>query len=98
MKHPPPLGSEELQVALSGLPGWTCRDDALERTFTFPDFSAALGFIVRVGLVVERLDHHPEIHNVYSRVTLRLNTHSAGSRVTARDVELAGAIQAVAAV
>lgn len=95
MKHPPPLGPEELQRAQAELPGWVCRDDALERTFEFSDFSAALGFIVRVGLAAERLDHHPEIHNVYSRVALRLNTHAAGGKVTRLDVDLARAISAL---
>lgn len=88
-----PLGSDEIQRALAGLPGWTHRGDALERVFQFPDFSAALGFIVRVGVEAERLNHHPDLHNVYSRVTLRLNTHDAGGKVTQRDLDLAQAIQ-----
>ncbi len=88
-----PLAMEEIGRALTGLPGWEFRDDALERTLKFDDFSAALGFIVRVGIEAERLNHHPDIHNVYSRVTLRLNTHEAGGKVTPRDVDLARAIQ-----
>lgn len=92
MKHPPPLGPDEIQRAQSELAGWICREEALERTFVFSDFSAALGFIVRVGLAAERLDHHPEIHNVYSRVVLRLNTHAAGGKVTRLDVDLARTI------
>ena len=87
------LGSEDIQRALQGLQGWTHRDDALERTFEFSDFSAALGFIVRVGVEAERLNHHPELHNVYSRVTLRLNSHDVGGKVTERDIRLARAIQ-----
>jgi len=96
MPHPPPLASDAIERALRDLPGWTWHDDALERTLTFPDFSEALGFIVRVGLAAERLDHHPEIHNVYARVALRLNTHAAGNKVTARDVDLARAIRTLA--
>ncbi|MBE2215816.1 MAG: 4a-hydroxytetrahydrobiopterin dehydratase [Opitutaceae bacterium] len=91
-----PLDPEEIQKTLAGLPGWTWSREALERCFTFADFSAALGFIVRVGLAAERLDHHPEIHHVYARVVLRLNTHAAGDKVTMRDVALARAIQDLA--
>jgi 4a-hydroxytetrahydrobiopterin dehydratase len=51
--------------------------------------------MTRVALEAETLDHHPDWRNVYNRVTLRLNTHSAGSKVTAQDVELAGKIQKI---
>jgi len=88
-----PLAMEEIGQALTGLPGWEYRDDSLERTLKFADFSAALGFLVRVGIEAERFNHHPEIHNVYATVTLRLKTHDAGGRVTRRDVDLAQAIQ-----
>lgn len=91
-----PLAAGEIDQVLTGLPGWEHRDGALERTLKFRDFSAALGFLVRVGIEAERLDHHPEIHNAYSRVTLRLNTHDAGGAVTQRDVDLARAIQKLA--
>lgn len=96
MSRSKPLDSAGIAQALAALPGWEHREDALERTFQFPDFSAALGFIVRVGVEAERLDHHPDLRNVYGRVTLRLNTHDAGGRVTERDVALAHAIQKVA--
>lgn len=89
----PPLGADEIQQALNALSGWSWKQDALEKVFEFPDFSAALGFIVRVGVEAERLNHHPDLHNVYARVTLRLNTHDAGGKVTARDVKLAQAIE-----
>ncbi len=91
------METTEIDEALSGLPGWVHRDGALERTFTFDDFPAALAFIVRVGIEAEKRDHHPDLHNVYSRVTLRLSSHDAGGRVTARDLDLARAIQAFAA-
>lgn len=86
------LARDEIEQALADLPGWAYREEALERTLKFADFSAALGFLVRVGIEAERLNHHPEIHNVYATVTLRLNTHEAGGRVTRRDVDLARAI------
>ncbi len=78
-----------MEKALAGLPGWTHEDDALTREFVFPSFRDALAWMVRAGFVAEALDHHPEWTNVYRTVRVRLNTHSAGGRVTALDVELA---------
>jgi len=88
-----PLSTNELAAALRDLPGWSTAGDALEKTFTFGDFSEALGFIVRLGVEAERLNHHPHLTNVWNRVTLRLNTHDAGNKVTARDVALARAVE-----
>lgn len=87
------LSKGELDEVLGSLPGWTAKDDALEKTFTFADFSAALGFIVRVGVEAERINHHPHLTNVWNRVTLRLNTHDAGNKITERDVKLARAVE-----
>lgn len=90
---PSPLSAAKRVVALRTLPGWRAVDSALEKSFAFSDFSAALGFIVRVGLEAERLNHHPHLTNVWNRVTLRLNTHDAGDKITARDVALARAVE-----
>jgi 4a-hydroxytetrahydrobiopterin dehydratase len=90
-----PLDSDAIESALSDLPGWSRADDSLEKTFKFDGFPAALAFIVRVGFEAEALDHHPEIQNVYDKVTLGLSTHDAGDRVTEMDVELAGRIEAI---
>ncbi len=68
--------------------GWSEVDGALERTFTFPDFRAALGFVNRVGELAEAENHHPDIAVHYNRVTLRWWTHTAGG-ITDRDVDLA---------
>ncbi len=78
-----------MEKALAGLPGWTHEGDALTREFVFPSFRDALAWMVRAGFEAEALDHHPEWTNVYRTVRVRLNTHSAGGRVTALDVELA---------
>ena len=90
-----PLTTAEIQSALGALPGWSFERDALAKTFKFGDFREALSFMVRVGLEAEAMDHHPEWTNVYNRVAIRLNTHDAGGRVTAKDLELARKIQAV---
>ena len=84
-----PLSPEELAGLLEEIPLWSVQDDALCRTFRFSDFVQALGFIVKVGLLAEKADHHPEIRNVYHTVWLRLSTHDAGNTVTTRDIRLA---------
>ena len=91
-----PLTKEAITEALVHLPGWKNDGDALEKTFVMRDFSEALGFIVRVGVEAERINHHPEINNVWSRITFRLSTHSVGDKVTELDVQLAEAIEKVA--
>jgi len=63
--------------------------DAIQRTFRFSDFTAAFGFMTRMALMAEKLDHHPEWFNVYNRVDVTLTTHDAGG-VTELDVTLAG--------
>jgi 4a-hydroxytetrahydrobiopterin dehydratase len=90
-----PLGPEEIQAALGDLPGWTLQHDALAKTFTFGSFREAMGFMVRAAFEAEAMDHHPDWTNVYNRVAIRLNTHDAGGKVTAKDLALARKIQAI---
>jgi 4a-hydroxytetrahydrobiopterin dehydratase len=75
--------------------GWEEVDDALEQTFTFKDFRAALDFVNRVGELAEAHNHHPDIAIHYRKVTLRWWTHTAGG-ITDRDRELAAATSALA--
>jgi 4a-hydroxytetrahydrobiopterin dehydratase len=91
------LSAEARKSALTGLSGWSevAGRDAIQRTFTFKDFSEAFGFMARAALVAEKSDHHPEWRNVYKTVEVVLATHDAGG-VTARDVELAQAMNAIA--
>jgi len=87
------LTGEARRAALAKLAGWSEVEgrDAIGKTFVFADFNAAFGFMTRVALVAEKLDHHPEWFNVYKTVTVTLSTHDAGG-LTARDVELAQAM------
>jgi 4a-hydroxytetrahydrobiopterin dehydratase len=73
--------------------GWSLEDGgkALTRTFKFKDFSEAFGFLTRVALHAEKVDHHPEFTSVWNRVDFRLTSHDAGG-VTDRDRNLAQAI------
>ena len=78
--------------------GWTmvAGRDAIAKTFVFADFSAAFGWMTRVALVAEKLDHHPEWSNVYKTVQVTLSTHDAGG-LTGLDVALAQAMDRMAA-
>lgn len=97
MKSSPiPLTNAEIIEALTRLPGWRRDGDSLAKEFVFADFRAALGWMVRAGFEAEELDHHPEWTNVYRTVAVRLNTHSAGGRVTALDVKLAERLETLA--
>jgi len=93
------LTGEARRAALAGLPGWTEVQgrDAIAKSFKFADFNAAFGFMTRVALMAEKLDHHPEWFNVYNKVDVTLATHDAGG-VTERDVTLAGFIDQAARV
>lgn len=88
-----PLTVEEITRACGALAGWTYEGDALTKTFRFDTFREAIGFMIRVAFEAEALNHHPDWSNVYNRVTVRLNTHDAGGKVTQKDVELAQHIQ-----
>ncbi len=90
-----PLNRAKIETALAGLPGWTFKRDALAKNFQFKDFREAMGFMVRAAFEAEAMNHHPEWTNVYNRVSVRLNTHDAGGKVTAKDVELAGRIEKI---
>lgn len=92
----PPLTLSEIEHALTHLPGWTWDRDALAKTLVFGGFREAMGFMLRAGFEADALDHHPEWTNVYNKVSIRLTTHEAGDKVTAKDVALAGRIRDIA--
>lgn len=83
--------------ALARLKGWSevAGRDAISKTFTFRDFNEAFGFMTRVALIAEKMDHHPEWSNVYKTVMVTLSTHDAGG-LTERDIELAEAMDRLA--
>lgn len=89
------LTQSQIQEALQGLDGWSVEHAKLLKIYKLKDFKAALAFINQVGAEAERLDHHPEIHNSWNRVTLRLCTHDAGGQITEKDLTLARAIQSI---
>jgi 4a-hydroxytetrahydrobiopterin dehydratase len=90
------LQDDEVAAALAGLPGWERSGDALVRELRFDNFRDAVAFVVRLSYEAEAANHHPDIDVRYNRVRLTLSTHSEGG-ITAKDVSLAGAVQALAA-
>jgi 4a-hydroxytetrahydrobiopterin dehydratase len=91
------LMGEGRSTALAGLIGWVevKGRDAIAKTFVFKDFNEAFGFMARVALFAEKMDHHPEWSNVYRKVEVVLSTHDAGG-VTEKDVTLARFMDAAA--
>jgi 4a-hydroxytetrahydrobiopterin dehydratase len=71
---------------------WVESNNKLSREFHFRDFSQAFGFMARVALIAEKMNHHPEWSNVYNKVVIHLSTHDAGNKVTDLDRKLAAKI------
>ncbi len=86
------LDEQAIEKTLEELKGWSFTDNKLTRHFQFEHFKEAFSFLSRVAIEAELAGHHPEIFNVYNKVTLSLSTHDAGGKVTQKDVDLAKTI------
>ena len=84
------LSESQIGKLLDSLDGWRLSDDGkgIEKRFAFADFNRAFGFMARVALKAEQMNHHPEWFNVYGRIDVRLSSHDADG-LTERDAELA---------
>lgn len=89
------LSTEDIIAGLNELPGWTLVDQKLKREFKFANFIAAFGFMTSAAIEAEKMNHHPEWFNVYSKVVVELTTHDAGG-ITKLDFELAGKMNKLA--
>lgn len=74
---------------------WQEENNKLVKTFTFNNFIEAFGFMSKVAIVAEKMNHHPNWSNVYNKVNFELSTHDAGNIVTEKDRTLAAAIDAL---
>ena len=81
----------QLESRLTGLNGWRVKNGKLHKIFMFNDFVTAFGFMARVALLAEKVDHHPDWSNSYRKVMIDLVTDSTGG-ITQLDIELAVAI------
>jgi 4a-hydroxytetrahydrobiopterin dehydratase len=90
------LSDEELTAALADLPGWEIKEGKLHKTYKFDSFAQAIGWMVSLAIHADKMDHHPEWSNVYSRVQVNLVTHDLGNAISNLDIELARKMEALA--
>lgn len=90
------IDDERIAAFLAEYEGWSLREGKLHRSFEFRNFIEAFGFMTRVALVAEKLNHHPDWSNVYKSVDIELWTHDAGG-LTELDLRLAKAAESLAA-
>lgn len=88
------LTDSEINAALSELDGWKLDDGKISRSFKFANFIQAFSFMTSVAIEAEKMNHHPEWSNVYSKVSVQLVTHDAGG-VTQFDIDLARKMNAL---
>ncbi len=74
---------------------WKEENNKLKQTFTFKNFVDAFGFMTKVALIAEKMNHHPEWSNVYNKVEITLTTHNSGNTITEKDSALALAIDQI---
>ena len=89
------LSDLEIRRALSSLPGWSRKGDALTKTYSFARFADGIRFVQQVAEIADKMDHHPDIDIRYTKLTFSLSTHDAGG-ITQRDLDLATQIEQAA--
>lgn len=82
------LTNQEIQNKMKEIPNWQLDDNAIVRNWSFNDFSEAIDFINQIARLADDHDHHPELFNVYNKVSLKFSTHDAGG-LTNRDFKIA---------
>jgi 4a-hydroxytetrahydrobiopterin dehydratase len=91
----PKLTDAEIEAGLACLPEWSVEHGKLHRSYKFPDFPHAIGFMATAAPYIEKRNHHPEWANVYNHVTIHLVTHDSGG-ITKKDLDLAGLLESLA--
>lgn len=91
------MEGDALKAALAELPGWATKDGHLVRLYSFPTYSDAVAFIVRISHPLEAMDHHPDLRNVYGKVYVAFTTHDQGNQISDLDFKAAKAVEAIAA-
>ena len=76
------LTGDEIEAALAELPGWQVVDSKLSKTYKFPSFAAAIGWMVTIAIYADKIDHHPEWSNIYNRVQVNLVTHDLANAIS----------------
>ncbi len=96
MARPSKLDPSAVETWLAAHPGWEREGDALARTYALPDFATALAFAVRVGMIAEKRDHHPDLQIGWGKAKATWSTHDAGG-ITQLDLDLAEATDGITA-
>jgi 4a-hydroxytetrahydrobiopterin dehydratase len=91
-----PLSHKEIEDRLAELPGWSLDGDRLTRSYRLGSHFAATAMVVHIAQVQEELDHHSDLTLGYNRVSLTVNTHSVGGKITGLDFELARRVEGLA--
>ena len=91
------LSEAEIAKALEKLPDWSYRAPNIEASFAFANFRDAIAFIVQIAIEAESMNHHPEFHNSWNKVTFSFCTHDVGNKITDTDMKLAKHISEAAA-
>jgi 4a-hydroxytetrahydrobiopterin dehydratase len=89
------LSEKEIALEVAKLSGWKVVNGKVNKTFEFDDFVQAFGFMTRVAMEAEKMNHHPEWFNVYNRVRIDLVTHDVGG-ISDYDIKLANTIDRIA--
>ncbi|GHF37566.1 MULTISPECIES: 4a-hydroxytetrahydrobiopterin dehydratase [Streptomyces] len=92
-----PLSQKDVEVRLQELPGWSADGDRITRTYSFGGHFPAAAMVIHIAQIQEELDHHAEVVLGYNTVSLAVNTHSVGGKVTDLDLQLARRVEAIAA-
>jgi 4a-hydroxytetrahydrobiopterin dehydratase len=88
------LPDDEVRAELANLPGWTRREERIEKTFRFADYRATIDFVNAVAAIAHVEDHHPDLGVHYDRCVVAWSTHSAGG-VTLNDCICAARVEAI---
>lgn len=89
------MSNMQIEAALQELPGWSVVAGKLHKEFKFPDFTTAFGFMTKVAIEANTINHHPEWFNVWNKVVIDLTTHEAGNQISELDIKLARKIEAL---
>ncbi len=87
------LSKEEITEGLTSLPGWTYKDEKISKEFVCKDFMDSLNFVNALAPYCEELDHHPDVHILYSKVLFELQRFDVGGKVTDKDLMVASHIE-----
>ena len=86
------LSIEQIKAEQKSLEGWAYNDNSISKTFIFRDFIEAFGFMGKIAMISEKLNHHPDWSGVYNKVVIKLSTHEAGG-ITQNDVQFAKLVE-----